>query len=108
MCLSLIHILFNCGTVNKKEFMDLLQLEESEFNIIQAPHKGECLDVYKRQIAGLSLFNEHALLGLGLMLSAGEIPRIAGAFGLDTSTRACLLYTSCTAYIPIPPQPLAS
>ena len=35
--------LFNCGTVNKKEFMDLLQLEESEFNIIQAPHKGECL-----------------------------------------------------------------
>ena len=35
--------LFNCGTVNKKEFMDLLQLEESEFNIIQTPHKGECL-----------------------------------------------------------------
>ena len=33
---------------------------------------------------------EHALLGLGLMLSAGEIPRIAGAFGLDTSTRANL------------------
>ena len=30
----------------------------------------------------MSLFNEHALLGLGLMLSAGEIPRIAGAFGL--------------------------
>ncbi len=23
--------------------MDLLQLEESEFNIIQTPHKGECL-----------------------------------------------------------------
>ena len=30
------------------------------------------------------------LLGLGLMLSAGEVPRIAGAFGLDTSTRANL------------------
>ena len=31
------------GDKPKKEFMDLLQLEESEFNIIQAPHKGECL-----------------------------------------------------------------
>ena len=34
------------------------------------------------------VFKDHALLGLGLMLSAGETPRIAGAFGLDTSTRA--------------------
>jgi hypothetical protein len=34
------------------------------------------------------------------MLSAGEIPRIAGAFGLDTSTRANLssaVYTAQTA-----------
>ena len=38
-------------------------------------------------VAGLMVFNDHALLGLGLMLSAGEVPRIAGAFGLDTSTR---------------------
>lgn len=51
-------------------------------------------------IAGLMLFREHALLGLGLMLSAREIPRIAGAFGLDTSTRANLssaVYTAQTA-----------
>ena len=41
-------------------------------------------------VAGLMVFNDHALLGLGLMLSAGEVPRIAGAFGLDTSTRARL------------------
>ena len=50
---------------------------------------GLCLTAFLQAtilIAGLSLFNEHALLGLGLMLSAGEIPRIAGAFGLDTST----------------------
>ena len=33
----------------------------------------------------------HALLGLGLMLSAGEIPRIADAFGLDTSTKANMM-----------------
>ena len=32
-----------------------------------------------------------ALLGLGLMLSAGEVPRICGAFGLDTSTRANIM-----------------
>lgn len=38
--------------------------------------------------AGLMVLNDNALLGLGLMLSAGEVPRIAGMFGLDTSTRA--------------------
>ena len=64
---------------------------------------GLCLTAFLQAtilIAGLSLFNEHALLGLGLMLSAGEIPRIAGAFGLDTSTRANLssaVYTAQTA-----------
>jgi hypothetical protein len=31
---------------------------------------------------------DHPILGLGIMLSAGEVPRIAGAFGLETSTRA--------------------
>ena len=30
-------------------------------------------------IAGLMVVKDQALLGLGLMLSAGEIPRIAGA-----------------------------
>ena len=64
---------------------------------------GLCLTAFLQAtilIAGLTLFNEHALLGLGLMLSAGEIPRIAGAFGLDTSARANLssaVYTAQTA-----------
>ena len=40
--------------------------------------------------AGLMVLTESALLGLGLMLSAGEVPRIAGPFGLDTSARANL------------------
>ena len=51
-------------------------------------------------VAGLMVFKDHALLGLGLMLSAGEIPRIAGAFGLDTTTRANIMsavYTAQTA-----------
>ena len=44
--------------------------------------------------------NCHALLGIGLMLSSSEITRIAGAFGLDTSTRANIMsavYTAQTA-----------
>ena len=52
---------------------------------------GLCLTAFLQAtilIAGLMVFRTHALLGLGLMLSAGEVPRIAGAFGLDTSTRA--------------------
>ena len=32
--------------------------------------------------------HDHALMGMGLMLSAGEVPRIAGQFGLETGTRA--------------------
>ena len=52
---------------------------------------GLCLTAFLQAtilITGLLTFKDHALLGLGLMLSAGEAPRIAGAFGLDTSTRA--------------------
>ena len=41
-------------------------------------------------IAGLMVLREELLLGLGLMLSAGEIPRIAGNFGLETGTRASI------------------
>ena len=37
------------------------------------------------------------LLGLGLMLSAGEVPRIAGTFGLDTTTRANIMSAVYTA-----------
>ncbi len=37
------------------------------------------------------------LLGLGLMLAAGEVPRICGAFGLDTSTRANIMSAVYTA-----------
>ena len=36
---------------------------------------------------GLMTFSGHMLLGLGIMLSASEVPRIAQQFGLDTSVR---------------------
>lgn len=52
---------------------------------------GLCLTAFLQATvltAGLMVVKDQALLGLGLMLSAGEIPRIAGQFGLDTSTRA--------------------
>jgi len=48
-------------------------------------------------VAGLMVIREHALLGLGLMLSAGEVPRIAGTFGLDTTTRANIMSAVYTA-----------
>ena len=44
-------------------------------------------------IAGLTTWNVNVLLGLGIMLAASEVPRIAGQFGLDTSTRGNLMST---------------
>ncbi len=64
---------------------------------------GLCLTAFLQStilIAGLMVLKDHALLGLGLMLASGEVPRIAGAFGLDTSTKANLMsavYTAQTA-----------
>lgn len=61
---------------------------------------GLCLTAFLQAtilVAGLMAFRDRALLGLGLMLSAGEIPRIAGAFGMDTSTRANLMSAVYTA-----------
>ena len=61
---------------------------------------GLCLTAFLQAtilIAGLMVFKDHALLGLGLMLSAGEIPRIAGAFGLDTTTKANIMSAVYTA-----------
>ena len=43
------------------------------------------------------VFKDHALMGVGLMLSAGEVPRIAGSFGLDTTTRANITSAVYTA-----------
>jgi hypothetical protein len=61
---------------------------------------GLCLTAFLQStilVAGLMVFRDHALLGLGLMLSAGEIPRIAGTFGLDTTTRANIMSAVYTA-----------
>ena len=52
---------------------------------------GLCLTAFLQStilIAGLMIFKDHALMGVGLMLSAGEVHRIAGNFGVDTTTKA--------------------
>lgn len=61
---------------------------------------GLCLTTFLQATilaAGLMVLRTNALLGLGLMLAAGEVPRIAGAFGLDTSTKANLMSAVYTA-----------
>ena len=35
--------LFNAGNINPKEYMDALQIEESEFDLIKYPERGTCL-----------------------------------------------------------------
>ncbi len=61
---------------------------------------GLCLTAFLQAtilVAGLLVFKDHILLGLGLMLSANEVPRIAGTFGLDTTTRANIMSAVYTA-----------
>ena len=61
---------------------------------------GLCLTAFLQStilIAGLMVFKDHALMGVGLMLSAGEVPRIAGSFGLDTTTKANITSAVYTA-----------
>ena len=48
-------------------------------------------------VAGLMIVKDHALMGVGLMLSAGEVPRIAGNFGVDTTTKANVMSAVYTA-----------
>ena len=52
---------------------------------------GLCLTAFLQTTllsVGLIIAREHMLLGLGVMLAAGEGPKICGAYGLDTSTKA--------------------
>ena len=49
---------------------------------------------------GLLTWSDHMLLGLGIMLAANEVPRIAGQFGLDTSVKVNMMsavHTTTTA-----------
>ena len=61
---------------------------------------GLCLTAFLQStilIAGLTILKDHALMGVGLMLSAGEVPRIAGNFGVDTTTKANVMSAVYTA-----------
>lgn len=49
---------------------------------------------------GMMTFQNNMLLGLGIMLAAGEVPRIAQQFGLDSSVRvnmSSVIYSTSSA-----------
>lgn len=55
---------------------------------------GLCLTAFLQSvilIAGLGVMRSNVLMGIGLILAASEIPRIAGQFGLDTSTKGNIM-----------------
>lgn len=55
---------------------------------------GLCLTAFLQTViltAGLVTFNANMLLGIGLMLSSTEVPRIAGNFGLETGTKGNIM-----------------
>lgn len=59
-----------------------------------------CLTAFLQTIvlvAGLVTYNTNMLLGIGLMLSSTEVPRIAQNFGLDTSTKFNVMSTVYSA-----------
>ena len=37
------HFLFNPGNVSPREFMDVLQIEQAEYDLIKFPERGTCL-----------------------------------------------------------------
>lgn len=37
------HFLFNPGNINPREFMDVLQIEQAEYDLIKFPERGTCL-----------------------------------------------------------------
>ncbi|MDR2903609.1 MAG: DUF6045 family protein, partial [Clostridiales bacterium] len=59
-----------------------------------------CLTAFLQTIilvAGLVTYNANMILGIGLMLSATEVPRIAGTFGLDTSMKTNFMSAAYSA-----------
>lgn len=55
---------------------------------------GLCLTAFLQSvilIAGLGVMKDNCLLGVGVILAASEIPRIAGQFGLDTSMKGNIM-----------------
>ena len=53
-----------------------------------------CLTAFLQTVLlflGLLTFQDNLLLGLGIMLAAGEVPRIAQQFGLDSSVKVNMM-----------------
>lgn len=52
--------LFNAGSIDKRSYMEMLQLEESEYNLIKFPQRGVCL--YKCDTCGASMLRNRSFL----------------------------------------------
>ena len=55
---------------------------------------GLCLTAFMQTTllsVGLIIAPDHLLLGIGVMLAATEVPKICGAYGLDTGTKANIM-----------------
>ena len=67
------------------------QLVQADFRFVS-----DCVFTDQSAVLGLLTWQTNRLLGLGIMLSANEVPRIAQHFGLDTSVRVNMTSVSHT------------
>jgi hypothetical protein len=77
------------ASVNQ-ELTDYLSSFGGSRNALMASLVELCLTAFMQTtllFMGLITFSQNMLLGLGIMLSASEVPRIAQQFGLDTTVR---------------------
>ena len=67
--------------------------EDDIFSVLQEAHGSQFIDLalVDGGPPGLMTFSTNMLLGLGVMLSANEVPRIAQQFGLDTSVKVNMM-----------------
>ena len=93
-------IVYRSGAFRQRAEHASLERKIARDGVLLHERIGLCLTAFLQStilIAGLMVFKDHALMGVGLMLSAGEVPRIAGSFGLDTTTRANIMSAVYTA-----------
>ena len=73
----------------------LITLSDEEGNDVRVKQVAAiCLTAFMQTtllFLGLLTFPDHMLLGLGIMLAANEVPRIAQQFGLDSSVKVNMM-----------------
>lgn len=94
------YILIKIEPLQPKEYEVTLTKTSADVSITQGNSAyslaGATYNVYKGtsgtgSVVGLLTFQDNMLLGLGVMLAAGEVPRIAQQFGLDSSVKVNMM-----------------